>query len=472
MDNSIRSESQCRGGGDTVKLSNSMAYKSAEDMIFGTALKPVETKRGLKIGGGYVLPEIVPHPRSGSEQTLKSLLREFQRANNDALDRCVVIGIPAIVIENEHVFQMTHDPTWGRDVAAQTQSQITAYESKFGLQTAYRTTIADIRRPEMVNMRNSDRTRQLLDAFDACAPYADILSIESLGGKELFDYCIIRNDLTGLLFSQAVLGARDMAWLWPRIVKIAQKHGCIPGGDTDCARANTAMFMAGGFISKDVPHTLAALSRAISVSRSLVAYECHAVGPAKDCAYENPIIKAITGIPISTTGKTSACAHMDLCGNLMAAVCDLWSNEAVEYHAMFGGSTIAVFTEILGYDVAAMNAAIELGYQAQYQACLINSDRYRNPQSFILCPDNAWTIGKAVTRNNESLYARARAAAITCGELMLGDPQLLFTTFEKESLLGYMKELASLPDREADFIDQCLEKYRKVKGFRPESYGL
>jgi methanol--5-hydroxybenzimidazolylcobamide Co-methyltransferase len=139
---------------------------------------------------------------------------------------------------------------------------------------------------------------------------------------------------------------------------------------------------------------------------------------------------------------------------------------------MFGGSTSAVFAEILGYDAALMNTSIALGYEKQLQACLVNSDRYRDPQSFILCPDNAWAIGKAVVDTYESLYARARAAAIRCGELILGDPQLRLTVFELESLQGYMKEIEALPDKEADFIDLCLKKYSKVKGFQPASYGL
>jgi methanol--5-hydroxybenzimidazolylcobamide Co-methyltransferase len=455
-----------------MKLSNSMAYSSAEEMIFGTALKPVETRHGLKIGGGYVIPELVPHPRSGSEKSIKTLLREFERANGDALKRCVAVGHPQVVIENEHVFQMTHDPGWGEEVALQTARQLDEYRDKYGIEAAYRSTIADIRKPDMVPMRDSDRTRQVLESFDACARHADMVAIESMGGKEIFDYSIIRNDIAGLLFSQAVLGGRDMEWLWRQIVEIAKKHDCIASGDTSCAQANTAMFLAGGFLSKDIPHTLAALSRAVSVSRSLAAYECGATGPGKDCAYENPIIKAVTGVPIATEGKTSACAHSDLCGNVMAAVCDLWSNEAVEYHAMFGGSAPAVFVEILGYDAALMNASIALGYHKELQACLVNSDRYRDPQSFILCPDNAWAIGKAITDNHESLYARARAAAIRCGELILGDPQLRLTVFELDSLQRYMKEIDALPDHEADFIDLCLKKYSKVKGFRPESYGL
>ena len=455
-----------------MKLTDKMAYSSPEDMIFGTAQKPVKTKKGLIIGGGYVIPEIVPHPRPGSEKTIKTLLREFERANNDALERCVLTGHPHIVIENEHVFQMTYNAEWGMEIAEQTTRQIDEYMEKYGLQGAYRSTIADIRKPDMVNMRNCERLERMLEAFKACAKHADIISIESMGGKEISDYSIIRNDITGLLFAQAVLGGRDMEWLWTQIVDIGKKNNCIAGGDTDCAQANTAMFMAGGLISRDVPHTLAALCRAISAGGSLVAYECGATGPGKDCGYENPIIKAITGIPISTEGKTGACAHMDLCGNVMASVCDLWANEAVQYHEMFGGTTPAVFTEILGYDVAAMNSAIQLGYEKQYQSCLINSDRYRSPHGFMLCPDNAWAIGKTIVENNESFYSRARAAAIKCGELMMGDSQLKFTSYEMESLLGYMKEIESLPDKEENFIDMCLQKYSKIKGFRPESYGL
>lgn len=177
-------------------------------MMFGTAKYPVATKRGLTIGGGHVIPEIVPHPRPGSEKDIKSLLREFERANGDALERCVVVGHPAIVIENEHVFQMTHTAGWGMEIAAQTACQLDECLEKYGLKTAYRATIADIRKPDMVDMRDSDRARAVLESFEACAKYADIVSIESMGGKEIFDHSIIRNDITGLLFAQAVLGGR------------------------------------------------------------------------------------------------------------------------------------------------------------------------------------------------------------------------------------------------------------------------
>ena len=450
-----------------------MAYASGAEMMFGTAKKPVTTKRGIVIGGGFVHPEVVPHPRPGSEKTMKTLLREYERANGDALERMVIVGHPTLQIENEHVFQMTHNPTWGGEIAAQTARQMDDYKAKYGLKASYRSTIADLRKPDMVNMRDSEYTREVIASFNECAKYADIISIESMGGKEIFDHCIIRNDIGGIIFGIGVLGSRDMEWMWNQIVEIAKKHKCIPGGDTNCSEANTAMFMAGGMTSKDVPHVIAALSRAIAASRTLVAYECGATGPSKDCAYEDPIIKAMTGVPISTEGKTSACAHSDLAGNLIAAVCDLWSNEAVEYHDMFGASTTSVFAEILGYDCAMFNSAIELGYQKQLQEILVNSDMYRDSHSLILAPDNAWKVGNAITsKRGESFYASARAGATEAGKIILGDAKMKLTAHEKSALEKAMKDMEALPAKEGDFIDMCLKKYKDVKGFNPKAYGL
>lgn len=450
-----------------------MAYKSGDEMIFGTAPHPVTTKRGIEIGGGYVHPEVVPHPRAGSEKTMKTLLREYERANGDALERMVILGHPTLQIENEHVYQMTHNPKWGGEIAAQTAKQMDEYLDKYGLKAAYRSTIADLRKPDMHDMRQSDYTMEVIESFKECAKHADIISIESMGGKEIFDHAIIRNDMTGILFGIGILGAIDMEWMWNQIVAIAKEKGCIAGGDTNCSEANVAMFMAGGMTSKDVPHVIAALSRAISASRTLVAYECGATGPTKDCAYEDPIIKAMAGVPVSTEGKTSACAHSDLAGNLIAAVCDLWSNEAVEYHDMFGATTTSVFAEILGYDCAQFNTAIELGYQEQMKEILVNSDMYRDSHSLIIAPNNAWEIGNAIVSNRDkSNYVSARAGAIKAGEIILNDSQMKLTQLEKTALDKAMKEMESLPDDEGNFIDMCLDRYKDVKGFNPASYGL
>lgn len=451
-----------------------MAYASADEMIFGTAKHPVKYGRDFVVGGGYVYPELVPHPRPGSEETKKSLLREYERMITDVLDRCVAIGLPGIQTELEHVYQMTRNPSWGGDIAAQTRRLQEDYHRKYGLKSAIRATIADIRKPDEENIRESNSLRLMLETFEASAANgADNLSVESMGGKEISDWAIVRQDIRGTLFGIGVLGSRDMEFLWEKIVNIANKYGTTPGGDTDCARGNVAMFMAGGYQDRSVPHSFAALTRAISAARTLVAYEQGARGPTKDCAYEDPIIKAITGVPIATEGKTCACAHSDLAGNLIAACCDLWSNEAVEYHDMFGGTTVAVFTEILGYDVALMNTAIEMGKAKDLQAMMVHSDKYRDVHSFVVAPENAYQIGQAIVSHNHSYYARARAAALKAGELIRSDPKLRMSAFEKESLENALRTLGGLPDREEDFIDQCIEIYRKeVKGFRPANYGL
>ncbi len=451
-----------------------MAYSSADEMIFGTAKNPVKYGRDFTVGGGYVYPELVPHPRPGTESTKKSLVKEYEKMVTDVLERCVAIGIPGIQIELEHVYQMTRNPDWGGEIAAETKRLQEEYFRKFGLKSAIRATIADYRKPDEEDIRNSVALENMLKTFEtSAAGGADNLSIESVGGKEISDYTIVRQDIRGTLFGIGVLGSRDMEFMWKKVVDIAGKYGATPGGDTNCAQANVAMFMAGGYQDRSVPHTFAALTRAIAAARSLVAYEQGAKGPSKDCGYEDVIIKAITGNPISMEGKTCACAHSDLLGNLVAACCDLWSNEAVEYHDMFGGTTVAVFTEILGYDVALMNTSVEMGHQKILRDLMVQSDKYRDTHGFILSPENAYEIGKAIVSGNTSYYARARAAAIKAGELMLGDSKLQMSAFEKESLQSAMRTLESLPDKEEDFISECADIYKKlVPGFTLANYGL
>lgn len=369
---------------------------------------------------------------------------------------------------------MTRNPDWGGEIAAATKHLQEEYYKKYGLKSAIRATIADYRKPDEEDLRNSSALDSMLKTFETSASGgADNLSIESVGGKEISDYTIVRQDIRGTLFGIGVLGSRDMEFTWKKVVDIASKHGVTPGGDTNCAQANVAMFMAGGYQDRSVPHTFAALTRAIAAARSLVAYEQGAKGPSKDCGYEDVIVKAITGIPISMEGKTCACAHSDLLGNLVAACCDLWSNEAVEYHDMFGGTTVAVFTEILGYDVALMNTAIESGQAKILRDLFVQSDKYRDTHGFILCPENAYEIGKAIVNNNSSYYARSRAAAVKAGELMLGDSKLQMSAFEKESLQAALRALESLPDKEEDFISECADIYKKlIPGFTLANYGL
>ena len=196
-------------------------------------------------------------------------------------------------------------------------------------------------------MRRGEPWQRLKRSFELCAEAgADILSIESIGGKEVHDQALMYGDFSGIVFALGVLAPRDMAWLWGEIFRSACAHpGGNSGGDSACGFANTAMQLAH---QKMLPEVLAAVVRAMSAVRSLAAFEQGAVGPSKDCAYEGPVIKAITGCPISMEGKSASCAHFSPLGNIAAAMCDLWSNESVQNVRLLSGNAPEVFTETAG----------------------------------------------------------------------------------------------------------------------------
>jgi Methanol-cobalamin methyltransferase B subunit len=85
-----------------------------------------------------------------------------------------------------------------------------------------------------------------------------------------------------------------------------------------------------------IPRVFAAVARAVSAVRTLVCYGCGAVGPGKDCGYENPILKAITGFPMAMEGKTAACAHPSPLGNIGAATCGAIPPIRVRLHERHG----------------------------------------------------------------------------------------------------------------------------------------
>ncbi len=104
----------------------------------------------------------------------------------------------------------------------------------------------------------------------------------------------------------------------------------------------------------------------MAVPRSLVAFEQGAIGPSKDCAYEGPYLKAITGFPISLEGAEAAVAHLSPIGNIAKAVPDLWSNESVNNIKLLGGMAPTVSVEQLIYATRLMNSASSHGAQCSF----------------------------------------------------------------------------------------------------------
>ena len=133
--------------------------------------------------------------------------------------------------------------------------------AKHGLKSVLRITPNDTR--EMVRpprMRSGPLYEAMLATFDGCAAAgAELLSIESVGGKEVHDEALMMGDLRGVIFGLCVLGVRDMRFLWTQLDQIARKHGVHCAGDTACGFGNTAMVLAE---QKMIPRVFAAVVRA------------------------------------------------------------------------------------------------------------------------------------------------------------------------------------------------------------------
>ncbi len=451
-----------------------MAYTSLEEMIFGSAVKPLACGSGVLIGAGEVIPEVnftLP-PMAIREETLPDVRQRFREMVERILARAVQQGLASVVLELEHLYELTLYPDWGALVTADIKGIMEEFGQRYRLRSALRVTVADIREQERPpRMRTGELFATMLRAFERCADAgADILSIESTGGKEVSDHALVQGDMEGIAFALGVLAPRDMEMLWGAIVDIARRYKVVPGGDTACGFGNTAMQLAHQGL---LPKVLAAVVRLMTAPRSLVAVEMGATGPLKDCGYENPVVKAITGVPISMEGKSSACAHSSPLGNIAAAVCDLWSNESVQDVRLLGGYAPAVFTEILAYDCRLMNTALKAGQGAALRDLFVVSDHFRDPQAVMLNPRVVYEAGEAILQAGADHYARTRAmaqkAVAEIREALRGGN--LTIEPREERWLGMIEDaVADLPE-DADALRQRADmNYASL--YLPAEYGL
>ncbi len=453
-----------------------LAIDNPDDLIFGTAPNPLTTRKGMVIGGGTVYPELnftLPNIEI-KQANMPVIQRHYQQIVTDALERAAELSAPGVVLEFETLPPMTEFPDIGMDIVNILLEGIEAAHQKHGLKSTLRCTPNDnrefVRPPEMRSGRYWDAMLELFERSAAAG--AEFLSIESVGGKELHDDALVNGDLRTVLFSLCVMGVRDMEFLWQKINAIARRHGVYPAGDTACGFGNTAMVLAD---RKMIPRTFATVVRAITAVRSLVAYECGAVGPGKDCGYENPILKAITGFPMSMEGKTAACAHLSPMGNLAAATADLWSNESVQNIKLLGGMAPTCYMEQLIYDCRLMNQASLDGKEAArtLRNWLVKSDAGFDPQAMILTPESCIAVAKAIVGAKDSYHAGIAAARAAIAIMRETSANHCLKLDERESAwLDRMDdELDDLPDSESAFIDEMMEEVDTDK-FRPGDYGL
>lgn len=456
------------------RLPQSLAYDSADALTFGSALFPVTVGHDVVVGRGEVLPEVkFTLPAMLIEEKSMAAIRQIYReAAGQILQKALLLDQSALVLEFEQLYEMTSNPDLGAQLTADLREVMDRFYDDHGLRTALRVTVADTR--EQVHppqMRQGPQWETMLQAFDRCAAAgADMLAIESTGGKELSDQALLEANLDGLAYALGVLAPRDMGFLWDHISEIASRHSIVAAGDTACGFGNTAMQLAHQGM---VPKVLAAVVRLMTIPRSLTAVLHGASGPLKDCGYENPAVKAITGVPISMEGKSSACAHSSPLGNIAAAAADLWSNESVQQVRLLGGYAPEVFAEILIYDCRLMNTAIEAGEGATLRDLLVRSDRYRDPQAWVLAPQVMVGAAQRILDAGASPYdqtvAMAHFAADTLQEAH-DEGRLVLSKREHRWLERLGREIDGLPDEPETLAERLSPQYRAL--FLPEAYGL
>jgi methanol---5-hydroxybenzimidazolylcobamide Co-methyltransferase len=454
----------------------SLAIKDSSALVFGSAPKPLTTRSGMVIGGGRVYPELnftLPTMEI-TAATMPRVLRHYEEIIEGALLRAMELESDGVVIEFETLPPMTEHPEWGLSIVRVLLKGMEKYENSHGLKSVLRVTPNDnrefVRPPQMRDGYYFDRMLQLFES--AAAEGAELLSIESVGGKELHDDALVSGDIAAVIFSLCSLGVRDMRYLWSTIHEITARHGVHAAGDTACGFGNTAMVLAE---QKMIPRTFAAVVRAVTAVRSLVAYECGAVGPGKDCGYENPYLKAITGFPMAMEGKASACAHLSPLGNIAAATCDTWSNESVQNIKLLGGMAPTCSMEQLIYDCRLMNEAIKDGKDgvATYQRWTVRSDAGLDPQAYILTPHNVIRIASAIV-GAENHYRAGCAAALEAVAILREGMQsgcLHILEREIDWLDRIEDSVGELPTSEDDFIADQLALADEEK-FSAAEYGL
>lgn len=455
-----------------------LAVHSLDDFVFGRAPNPVSCGRGIVLGGGTVFPEInftLPTMEI-DETTWPDIRRQYQEIIESICERAADLEVPGLLVEFETLPPMTNRPEWGCEIVEILSGTLREFHEKHGLRNALRFTPNDTRDfLSPARMRSGQYYEAMQRLFEmAAGAGADLLSIESTGGKEVCDEALRYGDLRQMVFGLGVLAARDMEFLWRKIVEVCkQSNGTmLPAGDAACAFGNTAMMLAD---QKFIPKVLAAVVRVASVPRSLIAYRMGAVGPSKDCAYEGPYIKAIAGVPIAMEGRTSACAHLTHLGNIAQAVCDAWSNESVQNVRLLSAYAPVVSLEQLVYDCRLLNVA---GGRSREDALrmrdwLSDSDSALDPQAWVLRPDVVLRIAERIEAE-QTPYLQTRMAARyaiqeiakahSSGQLRLPDREVRW--------IAMLQEMADLlPDDEQELIEEMLAGPAAEK-FLADDYGL
>src|ERR1022692_3954743 len=178
---------------------NTLAINDPGDLHFGVAPKSLKTRKGLTIGGGLVYPEInftLPSIDINAK-TMPEILQQYREIIAGVTLRSVELEAPGLVVEFETLPPMTQMPQWGIDIAKVLVDGLEDAHAKRGLKSALRITPNDIREFERPpRMKSGVHWENMLVTFEGCAAAgAELLSIESVGGKEVHDDALTAGDM-------------------------------------------------------------------------------------------------------------------------------------------------------------------------------------------------------------------------------------------------------------------------------------
>ena len=453
---------------------NTTAYQNLDNFVYANAKNPVVLKNGMSIGGGTLYPEInftLPTMMINKE-TMPDVIRIYTEIITEICERAKELHVPGFVAEIETLPQMTFHPEWGIEVCKTVVDIVRETSAKNNILGAVRITPNDIREGrDLEHMWHGRHWDLMTQTFEGCANAgADMLAIESVGGKEVHDEATMYCEIKKAAFALSALSCPDMAKLWTHITSIADKTGTVSAGDTACGFANTAMVLAD---KQYIPKVYAAVVRVMTAVRSLVAVEYGAKGPHKDCGYEGVYVKAITGIPISMEGRTSACAHLSPVGNVAECLADLWSNESVQQVKLLGGMAPTISFEQLVYDCRMMNTASARGKETALlmRDILADSDSKLDPQAYVLRPDVVLDLSKEIVKEDGYYNRIKKAASLTLstlrkahenGDLDLDDKELMWMDTIDADVETLPADLETLSQ---EMIPQC-------DALIPERYDL
>ncbi|MDR2353820.1 MAG: methanol--corrinoid methyltransferase [Deltaproteobacteria bacterium] len=456
-------------------LYNKLTITNPDDLIFGTAPYPVKSRNyGLDIGGGTLYPELnftVPTMKL-EPATLKEMYGHYEQIVREALKRAGELESPGVVLECETLPQQTEFPEWSETICKILLEGMAKENARSGLKSALRYTPNDNRdmlRPPL--MRSGYQLERMIETFERVTKAgADFISIESIGGKETHDESLIKCQIDEVIFALSILAARDMKFLWDKIVEICNKNGSIPAGDSSCGFANTAMVLAE---QKLIPNSFSAVVRVLATVRAIVAIESGALGPGKDCAYENPFLKTITGRPSSGEGKTAACAHLSPLGNIACAYTDLWSNESVQNIMLLGSTAPTAYMEQLIYDCRLYNGLKKQGYGKVLRDEMVRSDAPLDSRAYIFTPENVIKFSSAIVAG-KTYYEAAKNVSKTVAQTLLdagASGATRVTKPETRYLQKIITTIDKLPTDEGQFIEQMKKKI-DVSKLNLNEYGL